>query len=637
MSEQGKELVQELAELIDSETQLGNQLADSSVPDVIEVAINETNQRIDELSRNEKLISYLKSIVEEDNAKLAELDDLEKSYAVSDAVQAAIDQKRAEIAEEMQSSPEHIVAAFVLGKQATEKSTEDETEKEQLSVTIGYSESKKSIKIGRRNVRLSTPKKETADYAAFRLAALKVLAGTSGEEIEPNSILEEACSLMGYTGAELSKDVMVNVRSWLTGLTYRRQQIFEHNGMRGVSSRYRVAPRFAEGLSVDVTEDQIRSLHESIIAESTVVTNADFDKTNPDEGTISVELDQEKTAERAAEPQYIPTLSETYIFLANIVAKSDLAEIYLSKGTVDKFKHIMEHVENSRLVFELEAESKSSEELEAQRRKIFAKFHELMLDGDLINETADYLEEKEENDPRYALMVEMLGLDEDDWESLKKVTCATQHYSYSTDAGGFSRGQSIKGISFFYTDEDGRVIGERNPEGHSGDSVIILDRDAAVVAQEGELPLSEIEAAESGIITSGNPDTNTVDSQEFPAKRMSAGEKRKQKVKKLIESTLEELAEMCRAAGMLDGVMNASQLIAVFNIQKGDVVEAQNAGLVSKNSQEITLPEILGIVARKRHGDVFRHSRTKKAAIQVIQQFSKDYIGRIVQSSQSVK
>ncbi|MBP7807562.1 hypothetical protein KA047_03650, partial [Candidatus Saccharibacteria bacterium] len=136
-----------------------------------------------------------------------------------------------------------------------------EADKQRRTIPIGFDIDEKSgmpaVYIGSRRIKLAT-KESSLRHAAPKFAALSVMTELmDGEQISVNELWTRMfTSVLDEEHAPvLDKDVMRNVREFLTNLTYRQQQMFVHNNKRGLSSAYEVNPELKYDIVIGAESD----------------------------------------------------------------------------------------------------------------------------------------------------------------------------------------------------------------------------------------------------------------------------------------------------------------------------------------------------------------------------------------------
>lgn len=138
----------------------------------------------------------------------------------------------------------------------------DQLEKEKTSITLTISS--KAVSIGEKGKTILFDRRAHSgqkSYKEARRLALIFMIENQDKEISPNELWEGIRDELGYSGVsqQEGQDVVNNIRSWFSHLTYRRSAIITHNGVRGLGSRYKASDAFSINLAIQEskTEDTI--------------------------------------------------------------------------------------------------------------------------------------------------------------------------------------------------------------------------------------------------------------------------------------------------------------------------------------------------------------------------------------------
>ena len=522
----------------------------------------------------------------------------------------------------------------------------------EMIITINDPDTDPTISIGRRKIKLSGTNAEGyRDYSTERFAALAALSELSpGESLTIDELKEKMAKLSGSEESEqYTKESMVHVRRFLMKLRYRNQQIFFHNGLRGLASRYGVNPELNFDITLDIETDEevidiVNKLSTSgSTPEAEETENLKSDEQPPSQLTPApaeplpeakiipldktVEsIDEEQAPEVHATPEMLPDPVELHALLIKLrgVANREV----LDRINPEKAPMILNflHTAEEMLAYIEEDYSEQDRiiaETEQVRLEVVNKFIKIVEDDDLLNKflnmDEDMLESiygKTISKNLHSIIESALDMSDDEKQLLVAMAKAKEGIRIEVDSGSFSRGQRIidtetKSIVFI----PGSLLVDYGNKG--------IDLTANT---EEPLDTNEVKAAEADQTTEFKRNAGHEATTEENASRQQVEEKPTprdpltEKTNRAVGEIINQLQEMGAEPGASTQV---PMLLEKFSLRSSDIGAAKSAGVVrsqGSRGQGLDYIDAVGLILFKdsNFSKEFGNRRTKKKILKAV-------------------
>ncbi len=521
-----------------------------------------------------------------------------------------------------------------------------------------------AVYIGSRRIKLAS-KESSLRHAAPKFAALSVLTElVDGEQISVNELWTRMfTSVLGVEHAPVfDRDVMRNVREFLTNLTYRKQQMFAHNNKRGLSSAYEVNPelkydvvigaesdddvkRFAQhlvelGVATPEVEQHPEAMPVSLEKPFAPIETFDAEADNEPDVPVVTEIVEEpidqpaetevdsvsdEIVERFAE--VMPSQMELYAFLSKIYsampnfAESEaIPESSMLHFVFDIVDGMLECIEEN---FDEEDTKRleSNVSLDALRSEVADKLISLTENDALLNDLA----ENNIADIFGQLYGEKLGifgemlidtiLDMDDEETaqLRELIAFNPSTRIIVDNGSFSSGVTIVGVEYDTGDE-----GDEMPRSTIEDEIEAVPAMPPATVEEEEqvdTPEAETEVVPEAVAEQNNDDIRDERIEHTPAspepiEAQEAKTKSKTELEEQhIRAVVGRIANQLLAVGFGPGDRYSSrQLESEFGIRRNHIVNARENNMISEDTKkDVSFRDaIMLLVARESDAEIKR-------------------------------
>lgn len=523
-----------------------------------------------------------------------------------------------------------------------------EADRERRTIPIGFDIDEKSgmpaVYIGNRRIKLAT-KESSLRLAAPKFAALSVMTELmDGEQISVNELWTRMfTSVLGEEHAPVfDRDVMRNVREFLTNLTYRQQQMFVHNNKRGLSSAYEVNPELKYDIVIGAeSDDDVKLFAHQLVELGVVITEVEkqpeatpvsldkqfapietFDAAADNEldtpvtdvvdEPIELAADTEEDSmsdeivERFAE--VMPSKMELYAFLSKIYSAMPNFAALEAIPESSMLYFVFEIVEGMLDCLEENFDKEATDPLEANvsldtlRSEVADKLISLTENDALLNDLAEnniadiFGQLYGENLGVFGEMLIDTILDMDDVETaqLRELIAFNPGTRIIVDNGSFSSGVTIVGVEYDTGEEiemptsiiEDEIIPEMSTATYVAGTSDTEDSEALPVIPETNAIDSEAASAERDDAirderiehTPVTPDTRNPE-----PKAKSKAEQEEQ----FIRTVVGGLANRLLAAGFgPDDRYTSRQLESEFGLRVRDIVNARENNMISEDTKK---------------------------------------------------
>ncbi len=540
-----------------------------------------------------------------------------------------------------------------------------ETDRQRRTIPIGFDIDEKSgmpaIYIGNRRIKLAT-KESSLRHAAPKFAALSVMTELmDGEQISVNELWTRMfTSVLGEERAPaFDRDVMRNVREFLTNLTYRQQQMFVHNNKRGLSSAYEVNPELQYDIVIGAeSDDDVKQFaHELIelgsmteVEEATTHTTfVSLEKTpKPTEevadATRSVSEDVARDESEAIEgvadttldtvdegiddaviarfAEVMPSQMELYAFLSKIYsAMPNFAE--LEAIPESSMLHFVFEIVDSMLEcieenFDKEDAGRleSSVSLDALRSEVAEKLISLTENDALLNDLVEnniadifgHLYGENLGDLGEMLIDTILDMDDTETAQLRELIAFNPATRIIVDNGSFSSGVTIVGVEYDTGEEPEMptsiIEDEIVPEAPVAEPI-----EESAVVSETDVAVSDPDViARDDVIRDERIEHTPVTSDEVKKPEPKVKSKAEQE-EQIVRTVVGGIANRLLASGFgPDDRYTSRQLESEFDLRVRDIVNARENNMISEDTKkDISFRDaIILLVAQESDSEIKR-------------------------------
>lgn len=493
---------------------------------------------------------------------------------------------------------------------------EDDAEKDrkQRAINIKFEEDPEDgalVVIGSRKVKLSGANEHQTDYSPERFAALAVMTELlPGEEIKISDLWKKIHSdVLGLDiEPDFNRHAMTHIRNFLTGLSYRNQAVFYHNGIRGFGSAYGVNPELNYDLTMDGTDEEIEAFGKHLMTQATLAASViPVTAVQAEEDTstvIAVEpaapTSKSTELEQIPVPDTIPNILELHTFLAKIqstlphVAQQiEIDESSMLTRLYEVTEETLDHIEEGQSDEERQVMHK--EALDHIRNEVTEKFIRITEDDDLLNDLlGDEYDVILENvygkavaEKVIQLIETILDMDDDEKGLLRGIISANGNFKITMSEGSFTQGAQVMDVDIIYSQFG-------NEPDVARQTVTIDDplEDAEVDAAEHGLnfatdneqdntspifPLLVVEAEDPTSIVPVEVEVQEPVQEPEAAKKLSP--------EKLVRQVVGETINLMTAAGLdKESRLTSRQMEAVFGVSIPNIVNAKENNLISESN-----------------------------------------------------
>ncbi len=599
---------EEYFSLIDERDKLGDMLggATNVLRPVIEQAVETANTRIAGFEQDPDIQRKIRTYGRQIMQSLEEIDQLSTAVDLGLVDKDVIEQQKAGILSSERNRHilnlyrrfdliEQEASVVEVSPQASEAISGKETDQQYPAIEITIQED--GVKLGKTGKYIALSKayaKNQRDYSEERKAVLKVLVEHAGEEVIVSDLWKEA-----FGDKEFERDEMSQIRGWLNQLTFRRQQIVQHNGKRGLGSAYVIS-------NPNVT------IKEVIKTTSTKRGQPQTEELTTDAGDISVtkakeagkRFGAEKTIEAKVDQPVISfplNHAESLLLAEYLELRSDILRTFeipvMDNDTV--LKGLRDGFKQTNMMVEL---SPYGGDINTARKAVIDKVCRYFSDADIVMDDIDNMPEK---DNRFQLFQYLLEFEEDQRKFLlDKLAESTPRTVITEKMGSFTSGVQVDSIQSYHQLSDGTVL-EKIEEGQRLAAIpdeatpLVLDPQNESTGEQPEVPV-----AIENVVPESIADAIEQPDQELHDVRITGNEKAQ--FDDILDERIKEVLDLANKYNMVGKGSRSLQGVEGMSFMTSSFVKnAVENGIISRDSKTLTKEDIVTLVLLKEFGNVF--------------------------------
>ncbi len=418
-------------------------------------------------------------------------------------------------------------------QQAAEQDQSGEIIKRPVKLTILENKNGKFLGVGKKRIPFTNAHATyQTDYTNVRERALRFFVAHQDESLAPYDVWEGIGD-----GTPFDRNVMTQIRKWLTEITFNRNPIVIHNHGRKFNSRYTTNPAFA--LEIEDKKFENQQSFEDMPVYASLETSLDLETSSLDEEiTLAREL--------LAKNRLIFSHREAAVLIEFFKLHGPYLEqknIALPNG--EKFDAITK-ISAQRDLEKGKQRDTGEEAILAERSKTIRSFHAVFQSEELFDEMISSIDA---DDVRYPLLEYLMDINTDEnWAVIDEILGGRQGVIITYD--GDKKVRDIVGVTDIFVDEAGRTVTiSTSADARSDDSAISSEALVTHDVQEEETQTPEF-LADTHV---GNELDST------PESKLS----KKQKLPKSLQEFFDEIIEVYR------GTSNAAdQAVSLPSLSK---------------------------------------------------------------------